>query len=404
MKILYVVPFIPRAVKVRSFNLIPRLARRHEITLVCVSDTEPNGEQKLWLSKYCKKALYIRHTQLEGMAQCAAALPTRTPLRIAYCKSKKAKEAVQQVYVEFRPDVVYVERWRALQFIPEEQRAPVVCDPTDSMTLYNLRLMKAGAWWERAIGWEEYRKFLRCEGQLARRADVTVFCSKVDLECVKEQAPEVRYEIVPNGVDCKKYYFKEEGEEDAGTIVFTGRFQYRPNERAASYFLEQIFPLIRKEVPKAKFVAVGNGAEKVLAKYRGRDGFEAVGFVPDLRPYLAKAAVAVAPLTVASGVSNKLGEGFAVGTPVVATPLACGDLPVKSGEELLIGENAREFAEHVVRLLKNAGLRRQMAMRARRLAEEKYDWEIVTRKMEDIMQDLGQSGTSGLREKALTTA
>jgi glycosyltransferase involved in cell wall biosynthesis len=388
MKILYIVPFVPWAVKVRSFNLIPRLARRHEIYLVCVSSAEPSREQKVWLAKYCKEVVHVRHGRLKGIVQCAAALPVRTPLRIAYCRSKVANEVVRRVYERVRPDVVYVERWRALQFVPAEGKSPVVCDPTDSMTLYNQRLMKAGIWWESLLGWEEYTKFLSYEGKLARSSDLCVFCSQVDMECVKEQAPEVRYELVPNGVDCEKYFFKEEREEEPGTLIFTGSFKYRPNCHAVKYFLEKIFPWIREEVPEAKFMAVGNGAGKALATYRGRAGFEAVDFVPDLRPYLAKATVVVAPLTMGAGVSNKLGEGFAVGTPVVATPLACGDLPVKSGQQLLIGSSARDFADHVVRLLRDAGLRRQLAVCARRFAEEQYDWETVSRKMEAVMQRL----------------
>jgi glycosyltransferase involved in cell wall biosynthesis len=404
MRILYIVPFVPWPAKVRSFNLIPRLSRRHEIYLVCVSSTEPNAVQQDWLRKFCKKTVHVRHTGLKGMVQCAAALLTKTPLRIAYCRSNAANEAVRRLYEQVRPDVVYVERWRALQFVPAGGETPVVCDPTDSMTLYNSRLIKAGASWERLLGWEEYRKFLGYEGELARVPDVSVFCSRIDMECVKDQAPEVRYELVPNGVDCEKFFFKEEIEEEPGTVVFTGNFKYRPNCRAAKYFLEEIFPHVRREVPEAKFMAVGNGAAKALAKYRGRAGFEAVDFVPDLRPYLAKAAVAVAPLTVGAGVSNKLAEGFAVGTAVVATPLACGDLPVKNGHELLVAEGAEEFAEQVVKLLRDAGLRRQLALRAKTLVEQQYDWEIVSKKMEAVMQRLVGTGVDKTSQQAFATA
>ncbi len=404
MRILYILPFVPWEVRVRPFNLIPRLARRHEIYLVCVSSAEPNAQQKEWQSRYCEKAVHVRHSIWKGRTQCAAALPTKTPLRIAYCWSKAAQDAVRRVYEEAQPDVVYVDRWRALQYVPEGREAPVVCDPTDSMTLYNRRLMKAGPWWERLLGWEEYRKFLRYEGKLARRADVAVFCSRVDMECVKEQAPEVECALVPNGVDCEKYFFKKEGEEEPGTLVFTGSFKYRPNRHAADFFLERIFPLIRRELPGAKFVTVGNGASWALARYRGKAGFEAVDFVPDLRPYLAKATVAVAPLTVGSGVSIKILEAFATGTAMVATPMQCGDLPVRNGEHLLIAEGAEGFAAHVVRLLKDAGLRRQMALRARRLVEEQYDWEIVSRKMEDVMQGLVGKTASGRSERASARA
>jgi glycosyltransferase involved in cell wall biosynthesis len=404
MKILYIVPFVPWAVKVRSFNLIPRLAKRHEITLVCVSSAGPSPEQAAWLARYCKKIVHVRQSRWKAMAECAAALPTATPLRIAYCRSNATNEVVRQLYEDVRPDVVYVERWRALQFVPRAAKAPVVCDPTDSMTLYNLRLMKAGAWWERLVGWEEYTKFLRYEGELARKVDVSVFCSRVDMECVKQRAPDVSCELVPNGVDCRKYYFKEEREEEPNSLVFTGSFKYRPNCHAVRYFLDKIFPMIREEVPEANFVAVGNGAAKALAAFRGRAGFEAVDFVPDLRPYLAKAAVVVAPLTLGAGVSNKLGEGFAVGTPVVASPLACGDLPVESGKHLLIGPTAREFAEHVVRLLRDAGLRRQLAVCAREFTEEQYDWETVSRKMESVMQRLVESAAKEPSGQQFATA
>ena len=404
MKIAYIVPFVPRQVKVRSFNLIPRLARRHQIHLVCVSSEAPSEAQRRYLDQHCESVAYISHSRRRAIWQCTAALPTKVPMRIAYCESKIASKAVEDLLHEVEPDAIYVERWRALQYVPRDAAAPVVCDPTDSMTLYNRRLKGAGAWWERIVGWEEHRRFSRYEGTLAQRADVCVFCSRRDMECVKEQAPEARYELIPNGVDCEKYFFKEAGEEDPATVVFTGNLKYRPNVHAAELFLAKIFPLIRRQVPEAKFVAVGNGAEKALERYRGTGGFETVGFVPELRPYLAKATVAVAPLTVGSGVSNKLGEGFAVGTAVVATPLACGDLPVKDGEHLLIAQDAPQFADRVIALLADARLRRAMAARARRFVQEQYDWESVSRKMEDVMRDVVGPAASERSERVRATA
>jgi len=404
MKILYIVPFVPRQVKVRSFNLIPRLARRHQIHLVCVSSEAPSVTQRRYLEQHCENVSYISHSRWRAISQCAAALPTKTPMRIAYCESKAASKAVDDLLSEAEPDVIYVERWRALQYVPRDTSVPVVCDPTDSMTLYNRRLKGTGACWERFVGWEEHRRFLRYEGTLARRADVCVFCSRVDMECVKEQAPEARYELVPNGVDCEKYFFKESSEEEPATVVFTGNLKYPPNRHAAEFFLAKIFPLVQRQVQQAKFVAVGNGAEKALERYRGMPGFEAVGFVPELRPYLAKATVAVAPLTVGSGVSNKLGEGFAVGTPVVATPVACGDLPVKDGEHLLIAREAPQFADRVIALLADGRLRRTIAARARRFVQEQYDWGIVSRKMEDVMRDAVELAASERGERVRATA
>jgi glycosyltransferase involved in cell wall biosynthesis len=396
VKILYITPFVPWPVRVRTYNLIPRLARRHELHVVCVSSEAPNEEQRRYLERYCKKAVHVPHSRLQAVVQCVAALPTGTPMRMAYCKSGSARHAVRKILGEINPDLIYVKRWRPLQYVPEETEIPVLCDPTDSMTLYNRRLMRGGAWWERVIGWEEHRKFLDYEPKLARRADVSVFCSRVDMECVKERAPEARCELVPNGVDCEKFYFKKEEEEKANTLVFTGNFKYRPNWLAVDYFVREIFPLIRAEIRETKFLAVGNGASKFLAKYSGNsEGFAAIDFVPDLRSYLASATVAVAPMTVGAGVSNKLLEGFATGTAVVSTPLACGDLPVRNGEHLLLGNDSREFARNVITLLKERELRTRLARQARRLVEEHYDWGIVMHKLEDLMRELVLARSGG---------
>jgi len=386
MKILYIVPFVPWPLRVRSYNLLPRLAKKHEISLVCISSTPPTEEQREFLERCCRKVVHVAHGRLRAVVQCAAALPTRAPLRMAYCGSRTASNVVREMLDETKPDVIYVERWRPLQYVPEEIEVPVMCDPTDSMTLYNSRLRREGLWWERVVGSLEYRRFSEYEGKLARRVDVSVFCSRLDMECVRNQAPDIRCEIVPNGVDCKKYFFKEETEEEPGTLAFTGNFKYRPNIHAAKYFLEDIYPRIQRSVPEVKVVAVGNGAETELANYRKRAGVKIVDFVPDLRPYVARAAVAVAPLTVGAGVTNKLAEAFAVGTPMVSTPLACGDLPVKDGDHLLIGRNAKEFADNVVTLLRDRVLRTQVAVRARRFVEN-YDWEIVSRKMDELLEE-----------------
>jgi glycosyltransferase involved in cell wall biosynthesis len=117
---------------------------------------------------------------------------------------------------------------------------------------------------------------------------------------------------------------------------------------------------------------------------------EVIDFVPKLRPYIARATVAVAPITVGAGVSNKLGESFATGTPVVATHLACGDLPVRDGVHLLLADDPRMFAGKVVQLFREPHLRRFLATNARRFVEATYDWEIIAGQMEGLMNEAVQ--------------
>jgi len=386
MRILYITPFVPWPIRVRSFNLIPRLARTHTIDLVCLAGSERDLTNLKMISPYCDSSSYVMHSKMKGVLRTASALISPVPLRLAYFASGAVQDKVRAAIAKNVPDLIYVERWRAWQFVPVDCDIPVVCDPTDSMTLYNKRLMTNGSWWERVIGFEEYVKFVKYEPKLARRIALTIFCSKVDRDTLLALDPGLRCAVVPNGVDCGRYYYKGSGKEDPSTIVFTGTFSYRPNLHAVVYLLNRIFPLIQSGCPNVKLLVVGNGAKQALHKYtRGIPNVEVKDLVPDLRPYLANATVAVAPLTVGVGVCNKVLEPLAVGTPVVASNMACGDLPVRDGEHLFLANEPKLFAERVLMLLRDPKLRAHMAERGRLLVEANYDWEVVTRKMEDLM-------------------
>lgn len=394
MRILYLVPHIPWPIKVRSFNIIPRLARKHQIHLAALQQSAPQR----WSAdndaiNCCERVDLVPHSCFRAAFRCAIEAPTPAPLRIAYCRSTGMELAVRRSLDEFRPDVIYVERWRAMQYVPPNAGVPVLCDPTDSMGLYNQRLLAVGKWWERLIAAEEYIKFIRYEPYLASRATTTVFCSEIDLQHVKRRCPQGRFAIVPNGVDCDLFFRKSADEERVNTIVFTGSFAYAPNRRAVRFFLRDIFPLIRREVPDARFVAVGNSGHKYLDSHIV-EGMEVHDFVPDLRTYLATATVAVAPMTVGSGVSNKLLEAFSVGTPMVSTRIACGDLPVSDGRHLFVADDEKIFASRVIKLMQDADLRRHVTDNAHELVTRSYNWEVVANQLEVLLERLTQKSVN----------
>lgn len=396
MRILYILPFVPWSIRVRSYNLIPRLARRHKIDLVCLSSSADDIPRLNGIRSSCATVKYATHSKKRALFQVAKACATSIPLRMAYASSVEMQAIVRSNIESNRPDLIYVERWRGLQYVPLDCRIPILCDPTDNMVLYNRRLMSSGSWWERVLGVEEYVKFLRYEPALARRANLTVFCSRVDQDCLLASHPKLNCEIIPNGVDCKRFFYKSQGDAEPATIIFTGNFRYSPNVHAAVYFLETVFPVIRRRCPESKFLAVGNGVTTKLRKYIGVPAIELVDFVPELRPYLARATVAVAPITVGVGVSNKVLEAFSVGTPVVATPLAYGDLPVRDGEHLYVANNPGLFAQKVLELLHDTPLRARMADQGRLLVEQNYDWEVVADKLQSLMHRLAGCNGSDL--------
>lgn len=389
MRILYVLPFVPWVGRNRSYHLIPRLGREHEIFLLCRSSSPEEEAHAEEMKPYCRRIQCVRHshTRLYGALRCALALPTPIPLRMAYFASTRMKDEVRKAVSEFSPDLIYVERWRTLPWVPLDISIPVIADPTDSMLLYNWRLIGAGSWWEKAVGLEETLKFLRYEPRLSRRSAVNIYISEVDLRCVQKRSLGSRFAIVGNGVDIHKFFFKRPAEEQNDRMVFSGNFDYGPNRHAVDYFLKSIFPIIRERIPSAKFAMVGNRATQHYGHLDQRDNVEVLDFVPELRPYIAEATVAIAPITVAVGILTKLLEAFAVGTAVVATSCACEGLPVRNGEHLFIADDAQAFAENVVRLFLDRQLRHRLASNARHFVEQNCDWDIIAARMEEHMYE-----------------
>lgn len=322
-------------------------------------------------------------------------------MRIAFARSSSMRLAVEDAIRTNRPDVIYVERWRALQYVPPGCGIPIVCDPTDSMALYNRCLMRTGRWWERIVGAVEYAKFRSYEAAIPGTVQAAVFCSRKDLEFVRTLAPDSHLQQVVNGVDLRSFAARATGQERENVIFFSGAFDYAPNRRAATHFISNILPLVERSVDNATFLLVGNSARKFFgATVGGSHNIEVHDFVPQLQPYLASAMVAVAPIIVGAGVSNKIMEAFSVGTPIVATSLACGDLPLHDGEQLLIADSVKDFAACVVSLLKDSELRQRLSNKARDFLPN-YDWEIVSQQMEDVLLRAAGRETSPVPQVAL---
>jgi polysaccharide biosynthesis protein PslH len=158
---------------------------------------------------------------------------------------------------------------------------------------------------------------------------------------------------------------------DTRGIVFTGAMDYWPNIDAVTWFAERIFPAIRDKSPAARFTIVGSRPTEAVLALARQPGVVVTGSVPDVRPYLAHAACAVAPLRIARGVQNKVLEAMAMARPVVASPQAAEGIRAEAGRDYLLAEGETDFAAAVLACLASGGP--TDAARARIL--ENYDWD-----------------------------
>ena len=224
----------------------------------------------------------------------------------------------------------------------------------------------------------EARQLLAYERRVARECDASLFVSAPEADLFRQLAPESDAKIgfFNNGVDTD-YFSPDRGYESpyaAGerAVVFTGAMDYWPNIDAVQWFAAEVFPQLRAVFPALRFYIVGARPAPAVQALGQTPGIVVTGTVPDVRPYIAHAQVAVAPLRIARGIQNKVLEAMAMATPVVVSPQALEGIDAVPGTDLLLADGAAAFAAAVSALLTTADDAIGLVARAR--VERQYSW------------------------------
>src|SRR5262245_27349370 len=221
----------------------------------------------------------------------------------------------------------------------------------------------------------EQRRFLAYERRIADTFSHALVCTATEQRDFERLIPGVPVSLVGNGVDLD--YFRSKGvAKRPGSIVFTGVMDYFPNVDAVVWFCDKVLPIVQQQIPEAGLTICGSQPTAVVRRLAKRRGVIVTGRVPDTRPYLDGAEVFVAPMRMARGIQNKLLEALAMGLPCVASEAAAMGTVVPNGEGILAADDPEEFAEHVVRLLRDGAFRTAMGSKAGAAAELNYRWEV----------------------------
>ncbi|MGQ9502601.1 MAG: glycosyltransferase [Anaerolineae bacterium] len=193
--------------------------------------------------------------------------------------------------------------------------------------------------------------------------------------------------VLPNGVDLA-YFCPSDAPRAPHTLVISGKMSYHANVTAVLYLMDEVMPRVWAQRPEVQVQVVGawppRQIRQLAQRFPGR--VEVTGKVDDIRPYVQRATLAVAPLRYGAGIQNKVLEALACGTPVVATPQACNALQVQAGRDLLVAADADEFAHQVLRVLDDPMLAAQLSAAGRRYVELHHDWNRVVAQLEAIYE------------------
>lgn len=401
MRILFVAPYVPSLIRVRPFQWIRSLsALGHAVTVVALGTegTARDEEARRALAPVCEAVHVVPHPRAQAALQCALSLPTPTPLWAAYCRSPALARVLRRLIGTQMFDVAHVEHLRAAHFARVlAGRLPLVFDAVDCLTdlQRQMRLAPGRGLPARLVSWEEECKMRRYEPRTATLFHQTLITSAHDADALQTLAqaarlPSLPLSVIPNGVDLDYFQSPVRPADLPRSVVFSGKMSYAANHDAALYFVREIWPRIRQACPDATLTLAGSGPHADLRALSAspHPGIHVTGHVPDLRPFLAQASVAVCPLRIGVGIQNKALEAMAMGLPVVATPLAARALPPDApGRVLCTAQTPADFAAAVIDLLDHPASARQMGLAARAYVEAHHDWHALTVRLTALYQD-----------------
>ncbi|MFN2197774.1 MAG: glycosyltransferase [Anaerolineales bacterium] len=413
MKILFVVPYVPSKIYVRPYQLIRGLvAQGHQVTLATLWTSQADIEALDELTAEGVEVYSCAQPKMRSLMNAAAALPGRTPLQAVYSwqpalakiiagllLERKGKDAFDVVHVEHLRGAkygLYVQELRNQPVYAHIKSLPVIWDSVDSIThLFQQAARQSRKFTSRMITRLELPRTASYEQQLALSFERVLVTSPIDREAFsnlyQDRCPDLPIKLLPNGVDLKYFRPGLEDQKESDTLVISGKMSYHANVTMVAYLFNKIMPLVWQKNPGVKVWIVGKDPGKNIQQLSKHAGVEVTGTVPDIRPYLQRAAAAVSPIQYGAGIQNKVLEAMACGTAVVCTPLAVSALQAVPGTDLLVADQPESFAESILNLLKNPPLRQQLAASGRAYVEKYHDWNQIAGKLLSIYMEAIQS-------------
>jgi sugar transferase (PEP-CTERM/EpsH1 system associated) len=391
MKILFLtsrIPFPPhRGDKLKIWNLMHQLSRRHEIYLLTFVKSESERAASSHLREVCREVRTVTLPVARSLMNCLVGAANHDPFQVHYYRSKRMASLVREEIARIRPDVIHTHLIRMAHYTASEQNIPVVLDLTDAVSLYLSRFRGAQknplAKWLLGL---ELKRMVRYESIISC-FDRGLVCSNTDREFLLRGNPKLPLSLLPNGVDLETFSSPAPPSPEPGRIIFTGNLSYFPNVDAACFLVREILPKIQKDVPTVKVYIVGQNPSSKVRALAGRDVI-VTGYVDDIRAEYLKSSVAVSPVRFGAGTLNKVLEPLALGVPVVTTSIGLEGLCLEPGNDLLVADTAEKFAGAVTRLLTNDGDRMSMAARASEKVRARFSWEKIARDLEQIYEEI----------------
>lgn len=396
MKILMLTPYLPYPLlsggQIRTYNLLKKLASKHQITLFALIKDESEKAYISELEKYCQQVRVFKRSRkpftLRNIIKTAF---STYPFLVIRNQSMTVTSAIQEELSKQNYDLIHVETFYMMSHLPELKIPSILVEQTIEYLGYE-NYAKTAPFFLRPILNIDVNKIRTWEKHYWQETDQLIVMSSEDKKFIaKELGRDDKIAVVANGVDNLWFDQVPRQQTSSPTILSVGTFKWLPNREAVDFLVNKIWPLVKKRMNHCKLKIVGNDPSQKVQDYGLKDpNIEVLGQVEDIRYAFNSADLLLAPVFSGKGTRYKILEAMACSTPVVASKIAVEGLNVENGKHVLISNDANELADLTIKVLTDKKLWQQLSKNGKKFVQDHYDWQIISRKLDTIYQKVGK--------------
>lgn len=390
--ILYITTRLPYPLiggdRLHIYHYLKELKNRgYKITLVSLVSKEDDLTGALEHSEFYTKLIPVKFDKKLAYLNAAKAIFNDRPFIVEYFYNKNMQKVIDKEISTGEYDVVIGYIIRSLPYLQKHKNIKRIIHLCDAVSMmYERRLKEKSSLFDRFKIGIEYLKVKNYEKKACKITDRQVLISETDKKYLEKFADVSNTEVIGLATDTD-YYSPIDCKKE-NNICFVGSMQYIPNSEAALYFAKEIFPLVKKEIPDAKFKIIGaNPRKDLLDGVKNIDGVEVTGKVDDVREYMKDCKVSVCPVKIAGGIQTKILEAMSMGIPVVTTPEGAEGIGAGS-DLLLVAYSDDEYAKKVVEIITNDKLRQDISSKVREYIIHNFSWKPIGKNWDRLIYEV----------------
>lgn len=390
MKILIIAqrcPYPPnKGEKIRTFHHLKYFNEcGHDVILA--SPYEDDSEQTYFdelEKKYCLKVVYAK-LPAKPMRLMSGVLKNKA-LSISNFYSAKLQSKIDDILASQEVDVIFCSASSVSEYIFRSKvhtklnRSPaLVMDfmdvDSDKWTQYK----KSHPWPLSAVYARESRLIAAVEANIVKMFDHCLLITQTEVNLFHRIHGNVKnLTAIENGLDTNMFYPPVNPRQTVNPyFLFAGVMDYAPNIDAVMWFINLVWPDVKKKWPNAKFCIAGMNPTEKIKKLQLKEGIEVTGFVDDIKPFFDKANIFIAPFRIARGVQNKVLQAFACGLPVIATSMGAEGIRYNAEKDILLADTPEQYIDKIILLIDNEERYRALSDSALNTIAENYSWDSI---------------------------